>query len=147
MYPEAIEHGIKEEENAKFYYTKVNEKKHCSFDLKEPGLLISSSSSWIGANLDGIRKCQCCDPMVVEIKCPFKGNDLDPKIAFLLPTVGGKKDEYGNVFSGQKIIYIISKFRLAWQFQVLKTCDFVTYNSKGIFIVTITFNDKFWELL
>ena len=26
-----------------------------------------------------------------------------------------------------------------------KTCDFVTYNSKGIFIVTITFNDKFWE--
>ena len=29
--------------------------------------------------------------MVVEIKCPFKGNDLDPKIAFLLPTVGGKK--------------------------------------------------------
>ena len=54
MYPEAIEHGIKEEENAKFYYTKVNEKKHCSFDLEEPGLLISSSSSWIGANLDGI---------------------------------------------------------------------------------------------
>ena len=54
VYPEAIEHGIKEEENAKFYYTKVNEKKHCSFDLEEPGLLISSSSSWIGANLDGI---------------------------------------------------------------------------------------------
>ena len=26
----------------------------------------------------------------------------------------------------------------------LKTCDFVTYTSKGIFIVTITFNDKFW---
>ena len=102
MYPEAIEHGIKEEENAKFYYTKVNEKKHCSFDLEEPGLLISSSSSWIGANLDGIWKCQCCDPMVVKIKCPFKGNDLDPKIAFLLPTVGGKKDENGNVFLDKK---------------------------------------------
>ena len=26
----------------------------------------------------------------------------------------------------------------------LKTCHFVTYTSKGIFIVTITFNDKFW---
>ena len=36
--------------------------------------------------------------MVVEIKCPFQGNDLDPKIAFLLPTVGGKKGENGNVF-------------------------------------------------
>ena len=40
--------------------------------------------------------------MVVEIKCPFKGNDLDPKIAFLLPTVGGKKDENGNVFLDKK---------------------------------------------
>ena len=26
----------------------------------------------------------------------------------------------------------------------LKTCDFLTYTSKGISIVTITFNDKFW---
>ena len=102
MYPEAIEHGIKEEENAKFYYSKVNEKKHCSFDLEEPGFLISSSYSWTGASLDGIRKCQCCDPSVVEIKCPFKGKDLDPKIAFLLPTVGGKKDENGNVFLDKK---------------------------------------------
>ena len=41
-YPEAIEHGVKEEENAKFYYSKLSEKKHCSFDLKEPGLLIGN---------------------------------------------------------------------------------------------------------
>ena len=27
----------------------------------------------------------------------------------------------------------------------LKTCHFVTYTSEGIFIVTINFNDKFWE--
>ena len=26
----------------------------------------------------------------------------------------------------------------------LKTCDFVTYTGKGIFIVKITGNDKFW---
>ena len=90
VYPEAVEHGIKEEENAKFYYSKLNEKKHCSFYLEEPGLLISSSYTWIGASLDGIRKCQGCEPTVVEIKCPFKGKDLDPKIAFLLPTISGK---------------------------------------------------------
>ena len=54
--PEAKEHGIKEEENAKFYYSKVNEKKHCTFDLEESGLLISSSYSWIRASLDGIKK-------------------------------------------------------------------------------------------
>ena len=51
VYPEAIEHGIKEEENAKFYNSKLNEKKHCSFYLGEPDLLISSSYSWIGTSL------------------------------------------------------------------------------------------------
>ena len=85
-----------------FTTQKSMKKKHCSFDLKEPGFIISSSYSWTGASLDGIRKCQCCDPSVVEIKCPFKGKDLDPKIAFLLPTVGGKKDENGNVFLDKK---------------------------------------------
>ena len=117
VYPEAIEHGIKEEENVKFYYSNLNEKKHCSFYLEEPCLLISSSYSWIGASLDGIRKCQCCEPTIVERKCPFKGKDLDPKIAFLLPTVGAKKMKMG-MFFWTKIIYIISKFRLAWQSQV-----------------------------
>ena len=102
MYPEAIEHVIKEEENAKCYNSEFSEKPHCSFDLLEPGLLVSSSYFWIGASLNGIRKFHCCDPSVEEIKCPFKGRDLDPKIAFLLPTVGGKKEENGNFFSWQK---------------------------------------------
>ena len=118
VYPEAIEHGIKEEENAKFYYSNLNEKKHCSFYLEEPGLLINSSYSWIGVGLDGIRKCQSCEPTIVEIKCLFKGKDLDPKIAFLLPTVCGKKEMKMGMFFWTKIIYIISKFRLAWQLQV-----------------------------
>ena len=143
VYPEAIEHGIKEEENAKFYYSKLNEKKHCSFDLEEPGLLISSSYSWIRASLDGIRKCQCCEPTVVEIKCPFKGKDLDPKIAFQLPTVGGKKDENGNVFLDKNHLHYF-QVQTGMAVAGLKPCDFVTYTNKGIFIVTINFNDKFW---
>jgi len=57
VYPEAIQYGIKEENNAKFYYSKVSEKQHSSFELEEPGLLISRQYSWIGASLDGIRKC------------------------------------------------------------------------------------------
>ena len=86
MYPAAIEHGIKEEDGAKLYHSKVNEKQHRSFEFEEPGLIIRRHYSWIGASLDGIRKCQCCDPTAVEIKCPFKGKDLDPKVAFLLPS-------------------------------------------------------------
>ena len=49
----------------------------------------------MGASLD-IRKCSCCDPTVVEFKWPFNGKDLDPKIAFLLPGVGGNKMKLGT---------------------------------------------------
>ena len=62
MCPEDIELDIREEENAKCYYSKFSEKQHSSFDLQEPGLLISSSYFWIGASQDGIGKFHCCDP-------------------------------------------------------------------------------------
>ena len=43
---------------------------------------------------------------------PVKGKDLDPKIAFLLPSVGGKKVKKGSTLL-IKITYIIFKLRLA----------------------------------
>ena len=144
MYPEAIEHVIKEEENAKCYNSEFSEKPHCSFDLLEPGLLVSSSYFWIGASLNGIRKFHCCDPSVEEIKCPFKGRDLDLKIAFLLPTVGGKEDENGNFFFDKNHLHYF-QVQIGMAISGFKTCHFVTNTSKGIFIVTINFNDKFWE--
>ena len=132
MYPEAIQYGIKEENNTKLYYSKVSEKQHSSFELEEPGLLISRQYSWIGASLDGIRKCQCCDPSVVEFKCPFTGKDLDPKISFLLPSIGGKKIKRGSIFL-MKITYIIFKFRLAWLFQVSKPVILLHIQVKAYF--------------
>lgn len=139
MYPEAIQYGINEENNAKFYYSKVSEKQHSSFELEEPGLLISRQHSWIGASLDDIRKCQCCGPSVVELKCPFTGKDLDPKIAFLLPI-----DKNGKYFLDENHIHYF-QVQTCMAVSGFKTCDFVTYTSKGIFVITINFNVKFWE--
>ena len=144
VYPEAIEYGIKEEDSAKFCYSKVSEKQHCSFEFEEPGLIISRHYSWIGASLDGIRKCQCCDPTAVEMKCPFKGKDPDPKVAFLLPSVGGKKDKDGKYCLDENHIHYF-QVQTGMAVSGLKTCDFVTYTSKGIFVVKINFNVNFWE--
>ena len=119
VYPEAIEYGIKEEDGAKFYYSKVSEKQHCSFEFEEPGLIISRHYSWIGASLDGIRKCQCCDPTVVEINAHLKGNTSTLKLLSCYLVLVGKKMKMGGIFS-TKITYIIFKFRLACQFQVCK---------------------------
>lgn len=102
--------------------------------LEEPGLLISRQYSWIGASLDGIRKCQCCDPSVAEFKCPFTGKDLDPKIAFLLPTIGIKKDEEGKNFLDENDIHYF-QVQTCMALSGFKTCDFVTFTSKDILVV------------
>ena len=157
MCPEDIELDIREE-NAKCYYSKFSEKQHSSFDLQEPGLLISSSYFWIEASQDGIGKFHCCDPSIVEIKCPFKGKDFDPKIGiqsrrrrFNSPTrqlanansptptrqrqlLAGKKMKM-EIFFLTKIIYIISKFRLAWQFQVQKLALLLPIQVQGYWLL------------
>ena len=53
-YPEVIKHGIKEEGNAKVYYSKVCEKQQSAFKLEDPGLPTRKKYSWLGARLDGI---------------------------------------------------------------------------------------------
>ena len=114
MYPKAIQIGIKEH-SAKFYYSKVNEKQHGSFELEEPSLLIRVDYSWVGASLDG----QCCDPAVEETKCLLKERTLTQKLLFCYLVLEDKKIKMGSIFL-MKIIFIISKFILAWQFKVSK---------------------------
>ena len=139
-YPDAIEYGIKEvsKSNAKFSYSKVCEKQHSSaFRREEPGLLLSTEYSWLGNSLDGIRKCSCCNPAVVKFKCPFNGKDLDPKNAFLLPSVGGVKDKDNHLHYFQVHTYMaVSDYN---------TCEFVTYTSTGVHVVKINFNADFWK--
>ena len=54
-----------------------------------------------------------------------------------------KKNENGNVFLDKNHLHYF-QVQTGMAVAGLKTCDFVTHTSKGIFIVTITFNDKFW---
>ncbi|XP_028412514.1 uncharacterized protein LOC114535352 [Dendronephthya gigantea] len=88
-YPPAIQHGIDNEPDAKKYYIRAMTKKHRNLELEEPGLVLSGKHGWLGASPDGLRKCGCCPLTLVEIKCPYKGFDMDPKEAFLLDTIGG----------------------------------------------------------
>ena len=81
---------------------------------------------------------------MVDFKCPFTGKDLDPKIAFLLPSIGGKKDQEGKYFLDENHIHYF-QVQTCIPVSGFKTSDFVTYTSEGIFVVTVNFNAKFWE--
>ena len=77
--------------------------------------------------------------LVVEIKCPFKGKDLDLKIAFLLPTVSREKGNLWEFFLVKNHLHYI-QVQTGMAISGLKTCHFVTYTSERIFIVTINLN-------
>ena len=95
-YSEAIQYGIDNEFHAKYYYSQLLTRRHKNFQLNEQGLLVSNENPWLAASLDGIRSCSCCkNSVLVEIKCPFKGRNLDLKEALLLDSVGGFLDEDG----------------------------------------------------
>ena len=81
---------------------------------------------------------------MVEFKCPFNGKDLDPKNAFLLPSVGGVKDKDGNFSLDNKHLHY---FQVQTYMAVsgYNTCEFVTYTSKGIHVVKVNFNADFWK--
>jgi len=46
-------------------------KNHPGFILRDSGLFIDTDNPFLGASLDGIAQCNCCEERVVEIKCPF----------------------------------------------------------------------------
>ena len=55
-----------------------------------------------------------------------------------------KKEKMGIFFLGKNHIHYF-QVHIGMAISGLKTCHFVTNTSKGIFIVTINFNDKFWK--
>ena len=64
-------------------------------------------------------------------------------VAGVIPTQKEKKYENGNDFLDKNHLHYF-QVKTGMAVAGVKTCDFVTYTSKGIFIVTITCNDKFW---
>jgi hypothetical protein len=91
-----MQYGVDHEKEALYFYRKVSERKHEHIQIEEPGLLVDTEHLWLGASLDDVRRCECCEPRTLEIKCPYIGREIEPKSAFLLPGVGGVIDKNGK---------------------------------------------------
>ena len=140
----ALQHGIDHEGDAKKYYVKAMKKKHKKFTMEEPGLVLSGEHGWVGASPDGIRKCSCCPVTLIEIKCPFKGYNMDPKDTFLLDTVGGKVNNNGNYYLKKSHLYYF-QVQAGMAVCNLTQCDFIVFTIKGIHIVKVSFDEDFWN--
>ena len=143
-YPAAIQYGINHEQDAKDASIKIMKKKHANLTIEEPGLMLSEEHGWVGASPDSIRKCACCPDTLLEIKCPYKGADMNPKEALLLETVGANTDKDGNCFLKAAHLHY---FQIQTGMAVcgLTKCDFVVFTRKGIYIVPVNFDQTFWN--
>ena len=56
-------------------YVAQMKNKHIGFCVRMSGLVIHPSCSHMGASPDGRIRCECCDPGVLEVKCPFSCKD------------------------------------------------------------------------
>lgn len=76
----ATQWGCSHEAIARDHYKSVQCGRHQSFSLKSCGLVLNPDWPHLGASPDGIVKCKCCGQGVLEVKCPFCGNDEDVEV-------------------------------------------------------------------
>ena len=58
--------------------------KHMNFKVRSTGFVISSDYPFLGVSPDGLVSCDCCGEWLVEIKCPFRYQNMTPDCAIAL---------------------------------------------------------------
>ena len=139
--PAQLQYGRDNESEARKEYKKLMTTTHTNFNLHASGLRVCTQHPYIAASPDNIRSCKCCEPGIVEFKCPYKNRNLHPRKVFLDSSIGGTILEDGT--------YTLSKNH-KYYFQVQGTmaavgianCDLVIFtlssetgSDGGIFIV------------
>ncbi|XP_055954702.1 uncharacterized protein LOC130010736 [Patella vulgata] len=67
--------GCDHDSTAKQHYVKFMMQHHDNFVLEESGFVINPEYPFMGATPDAIGCCDCCGPILVEIKCPYCKRD------------------------------------------------------------------------
>ena len=122
----AVKWGIDNEDEARQQYMQEMFSSHESFCCKSSGLVVNPLYPHLIASPDGIISCICCGTGLLEIKCPFNGNDSHPdslqnkKRSFLNSQGLVRSHKYYTQIQGQ--LLICDK-----QF-----CDFVVWTTKGL---------------
>jgi hypothetical protein len=123
-------------------YFDAEKRKHTNFSLKKAGLFISTSDPYLGCSPDGIVECDCCGKGVLEVKCPYKFRNVDPRTIaatdkkFCMNLDGSLKEEHNYYAQVQGQMAITNT----------EYCDFVIWTTIDLFIRRIRRDNHFWEV-
>ena len=131
----SLKWGRLNEVSAKQEYVQVMKNTHQNFSLSDNGLFISKDYSYLGASPDGIIDCTCCGSGIVEVKCPYKYKDVNPR------QINDKKcflqlGKDGNLSLSTTHDYY---YQVQGQLAICNKpyCDFICWTTKGIFFERI----------
>ncbi len=135
--------GCEHEETGRKAYMAQMAKEHPGFCVCKSGLVVHPSYPHMGASPDGLIRCECCGPGVLEVKCPFLCKDKSFMEAigesFFLEQTNGKfilKEKHAYYYQVQAQI----------KFCCVNFCDFVVWRENELVIQRIYPDEEFMSI-
>ena len=73
----SVKWGREHEFQAKKAFVETEGPKHHTMKVTETGLIIDHANPILAATPDGLIRCECCLPAILEIKCPYNIREKD----------------------------------------------------------------------
>lgn len=139
--------GKKYEPVARQQYFEKHKKSHKNLKVDQCGLFVSEQYPFMGASPDGRVSCKCCGVGLLEVKCSFTYQNVEPLEAC-------KDDHYHLYIDENNDVRL--KHTSPWYVQIQGQmgickslwCDFVFFTRRGIIIDRINFDgDMFFDIV
>ena len=139
LYYPAVVWGRDNEELGITAFIKTMKPKHHGLKVKRVGLRLDDTHHFIGASIDGLVECSCCEPAILEIKCPYSIRDgtvaIDgKKLIYLTDDLKLKKNH--------QYYYQLQTYLGVYQYKIGYFC---VYTPQDVLILNINFDENFWE--
>ena len=140
----SIAFGKKYEPVARQQYIDSCKKSHRNFKVDTCGLYICDQYPFMGASPDGKVTCKCCGVGLIEIKCSFTYQNVEPSEACKDDHYHLYLDENNDTRLKQTSPWYI---QIQGQMGICKVlwCDFVFFTRKGIVIDRIEFDPEIYS--
>lgn len=111
----AIQYGIDNEGVAKERLLAFLQGQHVNARIGPCGLMINPKHPLLGCSPDGIFRCDCYEPALVEIKCLYSLRDCNPQEitaegekqkGFCLAATGGLKESHTHYYQVQAQLHL-----------------------------------------
>ena len=141
LYYPSILWGRDNEELGIAAFIKMMRSKHHNLIVKRVGLQLDDTHHYIGASIDGLVQCSCCEPSILEVKCPYSIRD---------GTVAedGKQLQYLTddlqLKTNHQYYYQLQTYLGVYKY---KKGYFCVYTPNDVLILPINFNETFWKKL